>query len=372
MYSVSFTCPESRIDCNGVSKIMVWVTIDGERSTTYLDMKTRPSNFKQQLVSKKSNVVNTYCNRVRDYINEYIMYNPECRVKEVIEYIKNNFKVVNKVYTLNNLVEDYYTMVRGRANEITTRTIYRYKYTFDLLLGCIDGNTDVNKITQADIIKFRSYLINEYKYQTETLAGYLKRVKALFEFGFKNNNVSRNPFGDLKIKRENKEVIALTKEELRRIEKKVFTSDRLNSVKDCFLFSCYTALSYVDMSNLTESDIYDNGEVQYISLNRQKTRQKSIIPLSNKAIALLQKYDYKLPQISNQKTNEYLKEIADLCGIDKHLHFHIARHTALTLMLENNIPIEVVSKIAGHSNIRQTQHYAKVNENMVLKYASRV
>ena len=83
-----------------------------------------------------------------------------------------------------------------------------------------------------------------------------------------------------------------------------------------------------------------------------------------------EKYNYNLPVISNQKTNAYLKEIGDCAGIKKNLHFHLARHTALTMMLSNGVPIEIVAKIAGHTNIRQTQHYAKVAEQRVLAYAS--
>jgi site-specific recombinase XerD len=138
-----------------------------------------------------------------------------------------------------------------------------------------------------------------------------------------------------------------------------------------FLFCCFTGLAYVDVKKLRTSQITKglDGE-QWIIINRQKTEGRSAIPLLPTAIKLIQKYSnhplcvnkcMPLPVPSNQKMNGYLKEIAALCGINKMLTSHIARHTfATTVTLSNGVPIETVSKMLGHSSIRQTQHYAKV------------
>ena len=166
-------------------------------------------------------------------------------------------------------------------------------------------------------------------------------------------------------KREKNNVIDFMK-----YPKRIYPIGRLDKVRDCFLFSCYTGLSFCDMATLSMDDIQTNGTVHYIKRNRAKTDVQYIIPLSDKAMSILVKYGFNLPVISNAKTNAYLKEIQTLAGIEKNLHFHLARHTALTLMLQNGIPIEIVSKIAGHTKIRQTQHYAKVMENTVLSYAA--
>ncbi|WP_240916422.1 site-specific integrase [Pedobacter sp. HDW13] len=141
-------------------------------------------------------------------------------------------------------------------------------------------------------------------------------------------------------------------------------------MRDIFLFSCYTGLAYIDIYQLKRSEIIDkNGDEKWISINRQKTGTATRVPLLPKAIALLIKYENHpqcidqnkaFPVSTNQKMNAYLKEIADICGIKIPLSYHIARHTfATTITLQNGVPIETVSKMLGHKDIRTTQHYAK-------------
>ncbi len=170
-----------------------------------------------------------------------------------------------------------------------------------------------------------------------------------------------------------KEVIPefLTEHEIQKIAEKKFASERINQVRDIFLFCCYTGLAFVNVKKLKASEIQigiDNNK--WIFTNRQKTNTPSRIPLLPFALEILKQYkghtacinsDRVLPVLSNQKYNEYLKEIANLCGIKKDLTIHTARHTfATTVTLGNGVPMESVSKMLGHKNLRTTQHYAKV------------
>ncbi|MBC7398674.1 MAG: integrase catalytic domain-containing protein [Mucilaginibacter sp.] len=168
----------------------------------------------------------------------------------------------------------------------------------------------------------------------------------------------------------------LNKTELLVLEAKTFALTRLDYVRDLFVFCCYTGLAYIDAICLTPSNIVvgiDNG--LWIKTKRNKTLIPVNTPLLPKAVAILKKYenDYRsisngtlFPLLSNQKMNSYLKEIADLCVIDKNLTSHIARHTfATTVTLSNNVPIETVSKMLGHTKIGTTQIYAKVIEQKV-------
>jgi integrase len=143
-----------------------------------------------------------------------------------------------------------------------------------------------------------------------------------------------------------------------------------------FLFSCFTGLSYVDLQQLKRSDIAQGTDgTKWILTKRQKTKVATHIPLLKNALELLAKYDdhpkcvagnLAFPVLTNQKMNSYLKEIADCCGIKINLTFHIARHTfATTVTLSNGVPIESVSKMLGHTNLIQTQHYAKTLDNKV-------
>jgi site-specific recombinase XerD len=163
----------------------------------------------------------------------------------------------------------------------------------------------------------------------------------------------------------------LSQDEIETMFNKQFATDRLNLVKDIFLFSCFTGLAYADVKKLKRTNIGlgVDGE-RWIFINRTKTDTRSNIPLLPISTAIIEKYrnhpqavneERVLPILSNQKMNSYLKEIADLCGIHKELTFHIARHTfATTVTLTNGVPIESVSKMLGHKNLHTTQHYAKI------------
>ena len=153
-------------------------------------------------------------------------------------------------------------------------------------------------------------------------------------------------------------------------------NERLSQVRYIFLFSCFTGLAYIDTQKLTHQNIsvgLDGNK--WIFTKRQKTKTTSNIPLLPQAEKIVEMYKHHpaclnsgklLPVLSNQKMNAYLKEIADLCDIDKELTYHIARHTfATTITLANGVPIESVSKMLGHKNIKTTQHYAKILDKKV-------
>jgi site-specific recombinase XerD len=191
-----------------------------------------------------------------------------------------------------------------------------------------------------------------------------------------NNWIDRNPFSNYKAKIREVERVYLSEEEIENIINKDFKTDRLSLVRDIFLFSCFTGLAYIDVKNLTKSHISLGiyGE-KWIFTHRQKTETASKIPILPITQMIIDKYEDHpeccnqnklLPILSNQKMNAYLKEIAGVCEIEKELTFHIARHTfATTVTLTNGVPIESVSKMLGHKNLRTTQHYAKVLDKKV-------
>jgi integrase len=172
------------------------------------------------------------------------------------------------------------------------------------------------------------------------------------------------------------ERVFLTEEELTTITEKRFVSFRLTQVRDIFLFSCYTGLAYADVQKLDRSQVVKgiDGD-NWISTNRQKTDTRSSIPILPLAQEILDRYEDNpqcinknklLPILSNQKMNAYLKEITDVCHIGKEITFHTARHTfATTVTLSNGVPIETVSKMLGHKDLKITQHYAKIVDRKV-------
>lgn len=187
--------------------------------------------------------------------------------------------------------------------------------------------------------------------------------------------IVKSPFENFQLKYEKSQRDFLLETELKAIVRKEITIPRIQVVRDIFLFSCFTGLSYTDMKYLESSHIKRAGAKKFLVQRRKKSKVEAVIPLLSQAEEILEKYlslslledrTYIFPAPSNQKVNAYLKEIADICGIEKNLTFHMARHTfATTVTLANEIPIESISKMMGHTSIKTTQIYAQVlNEKL--------
>ncbi len=202
---------------------------------------------------------------------------------------------------------------------------------------------------------------------------HMERFRKMINVALKNEWMEKDPFRAYKLKFNKYERGYLTAEELEQLENKHFIIERLQYVKNLFIFSCYTGLAYTDTINLTTLNLVRGIDNEmWLITQRQKTGTSVKIPLLPKAIEILNIYRTNIkslaegslfPKISNQRLNGYLKEMADVCGIEKNLTFHLARHTfATTVTLSNGVPIESVSKMLGHTKISTTQVYAKVIE----------
>ena len=244
-----------------------------------------------------------------------------------------------------------------------TREFIQWKFNlFDI---------EINKLNYEFISSYSFYLKSVRNCNHNSAMKYLKNFKKVVLLCIKNGWLHKDPFIGFKLNTHEVERPFLSESELKSIAEKEFPAMRLNYVKDIFLFSCYTGLAYIDVQKLKRSEVGVgvDGE-KWIFIKRQKTHTPARIPILPHAEELMNKYkdhsqciikDHVLPVCSNQKMNMYLKEIADACGIRKILTFHIARHTfATTVTLNNGVPIESVSKMLGHKNLRTTQHYAKI------------
>ncbi|MXV50440.1 tyrosine-type recombinase/integrase [Pedobacter sp. HMF7647] len=262
------------------------------------------------------------------------------------------------------------------GKEYAPGTYERYqtslKHTADFLKWKYNlSDIDIRKIDHDFIREYDFYLRSVRNCANNSAVKYLKNFGKIIRLCLANGWISINPLSNYKIKTKTVEREFLTKEEIALMATKRFNIPRLGQVRDIFLFSCYTGLAYADVKKLKRSELVKgiDGEM-WIHTYRQKTSTPSKIPLLPFALELIKNYqDYPqcqvsnslLPVLSNQKMNAYLKEIADLCNIKKDLTFHIARHTfATTITLLNGVPIETVSKMLGHTNLKTTQHYAKI------------
>lgn len=237
------------------------------------------------------------------------------------------------------------------------------------------SDINLSELTPSFITNFDFFLRTVRKCANNSTVKYIRNLQKIVNICLDNEWMSKNPFSNYKAKIISTEVRSLTEMELERIKNKIFSSERLRIVKDVFLFCCHTGLAYAEVKKLQIQNIVTRNGEKIIKIQRTKTKLYAQIPLLPFAEDILKKYsshincintETLLPVISNQKINEYLKEIADLCEIDFDITFHTARHTfATTITLNNGVPIETVSKMLGHSNIRMTQHYAKIQETKI-------
>lgn len=214
--------------------------------------------------------------------------------------------------------------------------------------------------------------------QENTVIRYMKAVKKITNMALANDWMEKNPFINIHFHEQEVHKEFLTKEELETMQNKVFDVPRLDLVRDIFLFQCFTGLAFIDVSELkAEHLVSDNQGNLWIRKARQKTKVMCNIPLLDIPLAILEKYEGHplakkkgtlLPVPCNQKLNSYLKEIADLCGIKKNLTTHTGRHTFSTVVaLANNVSLENVAKMLGHTNTKMTQRYAKVLDQSILR-----
>ncbi len=375
---------------NNKANIYIRVTLNGKRVNISLKKKINISTWDEKLqrasgTDKDSRILNLYLNEVQSKV--YRIYEDFKRdeVPFTSQMVKAKFLGEDKTrFSFHNLV-DYYNekmqhkLHRNTMGQYKTSQRYmmeyilkEYKLTdiplFNLEYGFIVGFEDF----------LRSYVpkSGQSKIGNNTAMKHIKRLRRMVTLAYRMKWIERDPFVNFKMKIEKKERGFLTDFELLSIEDLSSSIERLMVVKDLFVFSCYTGISYVDIVQLNEDNIVMGIDGSpWIMAKRVKTGAPFKIPLLPKAAILIDKYKdhYRtndtsslLPKLSNQKLNSYLKEIADLCGIKKNLTFHMARHTfATTVTLSNGVPIETVSKLLGHTKLSTTQIYARVVERKV-------
>lgn len=230
----------------------------------------------------------------------------------------------------------------------------------------------LSELTFTVIREFDIYLRTIVGQNPNTATKTMKTFKTIVILGGKMGVIHHDPFLNHRFHLEPVNRGFLTDEEILKIANKQLGLQRLELVRDIFIFSCFTGLAYIDVANLTPDHIVTIGDKQWIMTQRQKTSVSTNVLLLDIPKSIIAKYgdqtyrEGKLfPMLSNQKTNAYLKEIADICGIKKNLTFHLARHTFATMSLSKGVPIESVSKMLGHTNIKTTQIYARITNKKI-------
>jgi len=231
-------------------------------------------------------------------------------------------------------------------------------------------------INQQFILDFECYFKTDRKCNHNSTTKYLKNFKKIIRLAHAQDLIKLDPFRNIKFHLDDVDMAYLDEGEMDALMNKKFVNERVRVVRDIYIFCCFTGLAFTDVKSLNIADIYNEKDgSMWIKKKRRKTKNWCHIPLLPTAVEILNKYsthpycvekNVSLPVISNQKMNAYLKEIADVCEINKELSTHTARHTfATTVTLKNKVSIEVVSKMLGHSSINMTKKYARVVDELI-------
>lgn len=295
-----------------------------------------------------------------------------------LDKIKSIFLGKNKVKTtFVEFYDKYLEDIKAQVGAGKSIALY-HKYSaarkhFVNFLHTKYGRKDLmpGELTHLIIHDFEIYLRTVVALKPNSATKTLKFFKTVVIFAQKCGVMTHDPFLNHHFHLEHVDRGFLTDDEIRRIMERDFDILRPEAVRDIFIFSCFCGLAYIDVAHLTRENIVTLDNRKWIIINRQKTNVQSNIPLMEIPQMIITKYEGKtkdgrlLPVLSNQKINAYLKEIADLCGIKKRLSYHVARHTFATMSLSKGVPIESVSKMLGHTNIKTTQIYARITNKKI-------
>lgn len=390
---ILFFLYRSKSNEKGTSPIFCRLTLDKKRkqfSTGHFAKELNWNNLTQRY--RGTSIDAQHINNSLDEIKSKLVLSLDELVKErasiIVDDVYNRYSGNDKIYKTLLQAFEYHNQ---KMKELIGKDYVQATYDkFVVIQGHVQdflkctykvSDYPLSEIKLKFLIDLDHYLKVEKGQNQNTINKVIERVKKVIKIAVGNGWIVSDPFILYQKKKYVKEIVFLDSQELKKLEQHKFAQMRLDAIRDCFIFSCYSGLAYNEASLLKANHLQvdDNGNV-WINMIRQKTQRPIAVPLLPRAMRILNKYGYPdnagylLPIISNQKMNSYLKEVAEVVGINKNLTHHIARKTfASTVLLSNDIPIEIVSFLLGHSKTTTTeQHYAKVVKESVIRHVTKL
>ncbi|WP_284653464.1 site-specific integrase [Flavobacterium terrisoli] len=386
--TLHFYAKSTKMNSDGKLPIYVRLTVNGQRlefsSKKFIEKsKWSPELAKMKGQTDEARSINSYLDMMRSKV-----LGAELQLIHKHEELSiENFQSIlldkdNKARMLIPIFQDHNNRMKELlGKQYAPGTLQRFEVTLNHIKNFLIwkhniSDIRIDKFDFAMVTDFEFYLRSVKNCSNNTAVKYVRNFRKIINICLNNDWIEKNPFSKYEGKVYEVDKEFLTEEEIQKIYVKKFMNARLEQVRDIFIFCCFTGLAYIDVQQLRKDHLgigIDGNK--WIFKNRQKTDTRSKIPLLPIAEELIQKYaehpkclneDRILPVLSNQKMNSYLKEIGDVCGINKEITFHMARHTfATSVTLTNGVPIESVSKMLGHKSLRTTQHYAKIVDKRV-------
>ena len=384
-FNVLFFIKKAKLLKNGEASVCMRITVNGARVETNIRKSIDPASWNQAKEcargkSRKSCDLNAYIEDAKIRLHQIFNELEEQRQPITARLLQEKFfgqdKEPEEVRTLIGTMQEHNDQCRALVGkDYALITVRRYESCKRYLAELIKQKYEKDDLPLTEV---NGYLKTEKSCQQNTVIRYMKCLKKITNLALANEWITKDPFVGIKF--HEKEVVRefLTMDELLTIYHKDFPLERIRIVRDVFIFAAFTGLAFIDVQQLSPEHIVEdaNGNL-WIRKTRQKTKNMCNIPLLDIPLEILRKYaDHPvcqkkrvlLPVPCNQKMNSYLKEIADLCLIKKNLTTHAARHSyATSVCLANGVSIENVAKMLGHSNIKMTQHYARVLDSSILR-----
>ena len=389
---MSFFLKKAKLLKNGEASVAMRITVDGQRVENNIRKSILPNLWDQSKERAKGTGaaaadLNRFIEDARIRIHQIVTELQQTGAEINPLIVQQRFYGVGQVrkqeHTILQVIQEHNDEAHKLIGQDFVEITWRRYETMKRYLGeLIKQKYDVNDLPLSDftgevIRAYEVYLKTDKDLCQNTLIRYMKALKKITNRCLANDWIQKDPFVGIKFREEPTEPEFLTLEEVDRIYNCNPGSKRLEVIKDMFLMSAFTGLAFTDVSQLTEDHIVtDNYGNKWIRKPRQKTKQMSNIPLLDVPLAIIEKYQGNkkatkkgvlLPIPCNQVMNRYLKEIAEICKINKHLTIHVARHTYATLCLSQGVSLKNVSKMLGHASVKMTERYARVLDSSILR-----
>jgi site-specific recombinase XerD len=374
---------------DGKCPIYIRIYVDGVKTEITTNHSVKPNHWDPKLTRVRqtaefAQLINAYLDRAKNSIIQDFLERQARGLESTPQELKNKFLGIQPQTNHKTILEafDYHNLKMEemvKIGKVVPKTLMRYKITRNKVEAFMKHQYKISdkplpELRLVFVTEFEHYLLTIDKLHSNTAYKYIKNLKKIVTISVGLEWIPSNPFMNFRCSYQSPDREILTQQELDFMIYKEFELDRLKEVRDVFIFCCYTGFAYSDVYKFKQNAVMIGLDGNYwLSTNRQKTGTKEKVPLLPIALDIIERYkdheycvehDKLLPVNSNQRYNSYLKELATACGIKKHLTTHIARHTfATTVTLANGVPIETVSAMLGHTNIRTTQIYAKVVES---------
>lgn len=363
-FNTQFYCRKSKANNSNQAPLELSIIINGERKFINLPCKCNVDDFnKKRQPQEIKDLILEWEKKIQTSITVLLQEGTPITAETLRDILRTGGI---RSYTIDDCFTGFMQILKKRVGvDISYSAYKKYELTRDLFYGYTNKNAEITTVTPALMQDYYAELNKKYK--PNTSASYMAKTKTILQFAMDNDKLKINPFQNIHIKREKKDIEFLTEEELNKIATHEYSTEALRKVADVFLVQAYSGLSFVDIESLRKEDIIEDNGVYYIQKRRHKTNVEYTAVIFPKGVDILKKYDYKLPIISNQKTNSALKAIARECEIDKRIYDHLGRKSYGCMLLNRNIRMETVARCLGHSQAKTTAtYYATLTKNTVV------